>query len=83
MYIPEYKNPIYKVRLECPKGRELCVKFDYKHKMRKYILLEVSYDGEQKGMQLAWYTNEIEILTAERFLEKSLSKSIKSITCSI
>ena len=64
-YMPEYKNPIYKVMLECPEGKELYVKFDYTHKMGKYMPLEVSYDGEQKGAKLAWYTNEIENLTVD------------------
>ena len=69
-YMPEYKNPIYKVIWECPEGKELYIKFDYTHKMGKYMPLEVSYDGEQKGAKLAWYTSEIENLTVDRFLEK-------------
>ena len=73
-YMPEYKNPIYKVMLECPEGKELYVKFDYTHKMGKYMPLEVSYDGVRKGAKLAWYTNEIENLTVDRFLEKIACK---------
>lgn len=69
-YMPEYKNPIYKVMLECPEGKELYIKFDYTHKMGKYMPLEVAYDGKKKGAKLAWYTNEIENLTVNGFLEK-------------
>ena len=43
--------------LECPEGRALYVKFDYTRKTGKYMPLEVSYDEEQKGAKLAWYTN--------------------------
>lgn len=69
-YMPEYTNPIYKVILECPEGKELYIKFDYTHKMGKYMPLEVAYDGKKQGAKLAWYTNEIENLTVDRFLEK-------------
>lgn len=36
---PEYKNPNYTVILECPKGNELYIKFDYTHAMKKYMPL--------------------------------------------
>ncbi|MGG3493998.1 hypothetical protein ABES19_29940, partial [Brevibacillus choshinensis] len=53
---PEYKNPKYTVYLECPKGNELFVAFDYTYTLKTYMPLEVEYNGVAKGAKLAWYT---------------------------
>lgn len=71
---PEYKNPNYTVLLECPKGNELYVKFDYTYAMKKYMPLKVEYDGVDKGAKLSWYTNEVENMTVEAFLERIAEK---------
>ncbi|MGG2093490.1 hypothetical protein AB1283_12400 [Bacillus sp. S13(2024)] len=65
----EYKNPTYKVKLECPKGKELRIKFDYTYCNQAFMPLEVSYDGHDKGAKLSWYTREIEDMTVQNFLE--------------
>ncbi|HWO97596.1 MAG TPA: hypothetical protein VNM45_14940 [Bacillus sp. (in: firmicutes)] len=67
---PEYKNPVYKVLLECPSGNKLFIKFDYTHSMKRYMPLNVEYNGTDKGAKLAWYTSEVENMTVETFLEK-------------
>ncbi|MCD8510861.1 MAG: hypothetical protein LRY73_14035 [Bacillus sp. (in: Bacteria)] len=64
------KNPVYKASLECPKGKELYVHFDYAYKTKNYFPLEVIYDGKHKGAKLAWYTNDVEYTTVDRFLDK-------------
>jgi hypothetical protein len=71
---PEYKNPVYKVKLESPKGKELYIKFDFTYSMNRYMPLEVHYDGEDKGAKLAWYTNEVEKMNVEDFLEAIAKK---------
>ncbi|MGX6446238.1 hypothetical protein ACWM35_23855 [Neobacillus sp. K501] len=67
---PEYKNPIYKVLLECPNGDELYIKFDFTKTMGGYIPLKVEYNGIDKGAKLAWYTREVEKMTVDTFLEE-------------
>lgn len=67
---PEHKNPIYKVLLECPEGNRLFIKFDYTYSMKRYIPLNVDYNGIDKGAKLAWYTSEVENMTVESFLEE-------------
>lgn len=66
---PEYKNPIYTVKLESPDGKELFIKFDYTYRMKGYMPLKVNYDGENKGAQLAWYTRDVEGMSVGAFLE--------------
>lgn len=65
----EYKNPKYTVLLECPNGDQLFIKFDYTIKMGGYMPLEVECNGVNKGAKLAWYTQEIEKMTVDVFLE--------------
>lgn len=71
---PEYKNPNYSVVLETPEGKQLFVKFDYTYAMKKYIPLQVYYNGRDYGAKLAWYTNEIENMTVDKFLETIAAK---------
>lgn len=66
---PEYKNPVYKVLLECPEGKELYIKFDYTYVNNSYMPFEVYYNRENKGAKLAWYTKEVENMTVQEFLE--------------
>ncbi len=66
----EFKNPIYKVLLECPEGDKLYIKFDYTHSKKKYLPLKVEYNGINKGTKLAWYTSDQEKMSVNRFLEK-------------
>lgn len=66
---PEYKNPKYTVLLKCPNGNDLYIKFDYTYSMKKYMPLNVEYNGVDKGAKLAWYTNEVENMTVDAFLE--------------
>lgn len=66
---PEYKNPVYHVLMECPEGKKLYIKFDYTYAMKNFIPLSVSYNGEDKGAKLAWYTNEVEGMSVQVFLE--------------
>lgn len=66
---PEYKNPLYKVKLECPEGNELYIKFDYTYAVGSYMPLEVAYNGKRKGAKLAWYTTEVEKMTVQTFLD--------------
>ncbi|MFE8701554.1 hypothetical protein ACFYKX_13195 [Cytobacillus sp. FJAT-54145] len=63
------KNPIYKVILECPEGKELYIHFDFSLSTNSYWPLEVSYDGEHKDAKLAWYTRDVEHTTVEAFLK--------------
>lgn len=70
----EYKNPIYKVKLECPEGKELYIKFDYTYCNQAFMPLEVSYDGNDKGAKLSWYTREIEDMTVQSFLKMIATK---------
>ncbi|WP_096155071.1 MULTISPECIES: hypothetical protein [Bacillus] len=65
----EGKNPIYKAVLECPEGHQLYVHFDYTRSTNKFWPLEVNYNGENKGVKLAWYTRKVEKTTVEAFLE--------------
>lgn len=67
---PEYKNPNYRVLLECPEGNPLFIKFDYTYSMKKYMPLKVIYNGADKGAKLAWYTNAVENMTVDSFLER-------------
>jgi len=67
---PEYKNPTYKVILECPQGNQLYVKFDYTYAVKSYMPLNVEYNGVDKGAKLAWYTNEVEKMTVQNFLSE-------------
>ena len=39
---PERKNPVYKVIMECPNGKELYVKFDYTYATGNFWPLEVN-----------------------------------------
>ncbi|MGP7817389.1 hypothetical protein [Niallia sp. 01092] len=71
---PEYKNPIYKVILACPNGNQLYIKFDYTFAVNAYMPLSVEYNGEEKGAKLAWYTNEVENMTVQEFLEEIAGK---------
>ncbi|GGA91756.1 hypothetical protein [Ornithinibacillus halotolerans] len=64
----EGKNPLYKVILECPKGKELYIHFDYTNATKTFWPLEVNYNGEHKGAKLAWYTREVEDMTVDAFL---------------
>jgi hypothetical protein len=64
------KNPVYKVILECPQEKQLCIHFDYSFTTKNYWPLEVIYDGKRKGEKLAWYTKNVEKTTVERFLDK-------------
>ncbi|WP_458413329.1 hypothetical protein ACNQFZ_00045 [Schinkia sp. CFF1] len=66
----EGKNPVYKVILECPEGKELYTHFDYIHETNTYSVLKVKYDGLDKGEKLAWYTKNVEKLSVDKFLEK-------------
>ena len=68
--LPEYKNPVYKVKLECPLGKSLYIKFDYTYSMQGYMPLAVYYDGKNKGAKLAWYTSEVEKMTVHAFLDQ-------------
>jgi len=79
---PEYKNPVYKVKLESPKGKELYIKFDFTYSMNRYMPLEVHYDGEDKGAKLAWYTNEVEKMNVKISWRQSQRKLIKNIILS-
>lgn len=65
----EGKNPVYKVILECPAGKELYIHFDYSYSTNNYWPLEVNYDGKHKGAKLAWYTQDVEHTSVEKFLE--------------
>lgn len=71
---PENKNPLYKVIMECPKGNKLYIKFDYTYANKTFMPFEVEYNGELKGAKLAWYTNEVEDMTVQAFLEKIATK---------
>lgn len=71
---PEYKNPLYKVLLECPNGNKLYIKFDYTYSMNNYMPLEVEYKGVNKGAKLAWYTNNVESMTVNSFLGEIASR---------
>jgi hypothetical protein len=64
----ENKNPVYRVKLECPKGKELYIKFDYTYASKVFWPREVKYNGEDKGAKLAWYTREVESMTVDAFL---------------
>lgn len=66
----EGKNPAYKVILESPEGKELYTQFDYILETQSYSLLKVKYDGLDKDAKLAWYTNDVEKLTVDKFLDK-------------
>jgi hypothetical protein len=63
------KNPVYQVKLECPKGNELFIKFDYTYVSKVFWPREVYYNGENKGAKLAWYTRKVEGMTVQEFLE--------------
>jgi hypothetical protein len=67
--LPEHKNPIYKVKLECPDGSELLIKFDYTYSTEAYMPFKVYSDGVSKGAQLAWYTRKVEKTTVQKFLK--------------
>ncbi|WP_369900889.1 hypothetical protein [Bacillus manliponensis] len=64
----ENTNPIYQVKLECPKGKELYIKFDYTHYSGTFMPLAVSYNGRDKGTKLLWYTEEVENMNVQKFL---------------
>ncbi|MGG0657637.1 hypothetical protein [Rummeliibacillus pycnus] len=66
---PERKNPVYKVIMECPNGKELYVKFDYTYATGNFWPLEVNYNKKDYGAKLAWYTQKIERITVQEFLE--------------
>jgi hypothetical protein len=68
------KNPVYKVFLECPEGKELYIYFDYTNSMNKYWPLEVTYNGQRKDAKLAWYTRDVENMTVETFLKTIAEK---------
>jgi hypothetical protein len=70
----EGKNPIYKVVLECPEGKELYIHFDYTYKTNTFWPLEVNYDGQHKDAKLAWYTRNVEHMTVEIFLKTIAEK---------
>lgn len=72
--LTEYKNPNYKVKLECPDGNELLIKFDYTYATKSYMPLEVYYNGKSKGAKLAWYTSEVEKITVNEFLDEIATK---------
>ncbi|KOP80101.1 hypothetical protein AMS59_01430 [Lysinibacillus sp. FJAT-14745] len=65
----ERKNPLYKVIMECPEGKELYVKFDYTYATNNFWPLQVNYNKKNYGAKLAWYTREVEDMTVEVFLE--------------
>ncbi|WP_456273323.1 hypothetical protein [Bacillus sp. AK031] len=67
--LSEYKNPNYKVKLECPDGSVLLIRFDYTYSTKSFMPLEVYHNGVHKGAKLAWYTSEVEKMTVEAFLE--------------
>lgn len=67
--LPEYKNPNYKAKLECPDGSELYIRFDYTYSKKGYMPLKVYHNGVFKGAQLAWYTSEVEKMTVDEFLD--------------
>ena len=71
---PERKNPMYKVIMECPEGKQLFVKFDYTSATETFGPLEVNYNKKNHGVKLAWYTREVENMTVVSFLEKIASK---------
>lgn len=79
----EYKNPVYKVKLDCPEGKELYIKFDYTYSFSEFMPLEVNYNGEDKAAKLAWYTNEIENMTVSKFLEEIAKKINKKYNFSL
>ncbi|GAE26465.1 hypothetical protein JCM9140_2534 [Halalkalibacter wakoensis JCM 9140] len=68
--LTEYKNPNYKVKLECPDGGELIIRFDYTYSREIFMPLKVYYNGVYKGAKLAWYTDEVEKVTVQSFLEQ-------------
>ncbi|BCB05130.1 hypothetical protein [Bacillus sp. KH172YL63] len=72
--LAEYKNPVYKVKVECPDGSILLIKFDYTYVNESYMPMEVYHDGVHKGARLAWYTNKIEKMTVQAFLEGIATK---------
>lgn len=75
--LSEYKNPNYRVKLECPDGSELIIRFDYTYSNETYMPLKVYHNGVYKGAKLAWYTSEVEKMTVESFLDyiaKKLNK---------
>ena len=70
----EGKNPVYRVLLECPEGKELYVHFDYSHTTQTFWPLEVTYDGKHKDAKLAWYTRNVEQMTVVEFLRRISEK---------
>ncbi|MCA1053985.1 hypothetical protein LCM10_03215 [Rossellomorea aquimaris] len=72
--LTEYKNPNYKVKLQCPDGSELFIRFDYTYRTGSYMPLEVHHDGASQGARLSWYTSEVENMTVHSFLEQIARK---------
>ncbi len=72
--LTEYKNPNYKVKLECADGSVLLIKFDYTYITKSYMPLEVYHNGVSKGAKLAWYTSGIEKMKVNEFLDKIATK---------
>ena len=70
----EGRNPVYRVLLECPEGKELYVHFDYSHTTQTFWPLEVNYDGKHKDEKLAWYTRNVEQMTVVEFLRRISEK---------
>lgn len=70
----EGKNPVYKVIMECPKGKELYIHFDYTYATNTYWPLEVNYNSQYKDAKLAWFTREVEHMTVAAFLETIAEK---------
>ncbi|MGE7915937.1 hypothetical protein [Lysinibacillus xylanilyticus] len=72
--LTEYKNPNYKVKLECEDGSVLLIRFDYTYATKNYMPLEVYHNGVSKGAKLAWYTRDFEKMTVSEFLDKIATK---------
>ncbi len=71
---PEFKNPVYEVILDCPKENKLYIKFDYTYKKKTFIPSQVNYNKEDKGSRLAWYTQKVENMTVQEFLDQIARK---------
>jgi hypothetical protein len=64
------RNPHYRVLLQCPDGSELFIHFNYTYRSKTYWSRDVYYNNVHKKSQLAWYTQSVEEMTAQQFLEE-------------
>lgn len=66
----EGKNLNYNVVLESPAGKALLIQFNFVRALKTYFPLEVTYDGNDKGSMLAWYTRGVEDMAVHDFLKE-------------